>query len=141
MSKADKHEHPDLNSKDTYLCLIDGEYFAGKFSRQWYGWNFDGCYSSGCQFDAPGSNASRWQKIWKISGPKLKKVKLPEEKCQIENCTGRLKILGTCYGDPEGIRSDSRCSKCGQIYGCSKSSLFKMTKEQYSTGDGISSFD
>lgn len=68
LSKGKESDHPDISLRKTYLALIDGEYFTGKFSRQWYGWNFDGWnYNpAGLQFDAPGSNCSRWERLWEI---------------------------------------------------------------------------
>lgn len=67
MSKSKEHSHPDINCRNTYLCLIDREFFVGKFTREWYGFNFEGWYSdSGLQFDAPGFNCSKWQQIWKV---------------------------------------------------------------------------
>jgi len=66
MSLADKHEHPSIKRGKTYLCLIGGAFYAGCFSRQWYGWNFDAIYSTGLQFDQPGTNRSRWEMIWEI---------------------------------------------------------------------------
>lgn len=131
MSKSKKNSHPDINSKDSYLILHDGQYFAGSFSKTWFGWTFNGWYGTSLQFDAPNTNASCWQQIWKIDGPKPKKVKFPEEKCTVKGCKGTLKPLKTCYGDPEGIRGDSKCRKCGTLYGCSKSSLFAISKEKY----------
>lgn len=65
IEKAEKGNCPGINNKNTYLCLIGGEYYAGRFSKQWYGWSFDmGSHTQ--QFDAPGSNSSEWQEIWKI---------------------------------------------------------------------------
>lgn len=128
----EKRGHPDINSKDTYLCLIDGRYFSGKFSPVWYGWSFDGWTgNASLQFDPPNTNASRWQQIWKMVAPKVRRVRIPEDKCEVQGCKGRLKIIDTKVGDPEGIRSDRQCRKCGQIYGCSKSSLFMIDKNSY----------
>ena len=72
MGLSQGSNHPDINSKDTYLCLIDGEYFVGRFSKQWYGWNFEGWINTeaGLQFDAPGTNGSDWQQIWCIKSGK-----------------------------------------------------------------------
>lgn len=67
LSKATENECPGINENDYFLARIDGEFYFGQFSRQWYGWNFDddwGC--SGHQFDAPGSNRSGWQALWKL---------------------------------------------------------------------------
>jgi hypothetical protein len=67
MSKSFEHEHPALNSKDTFLCLIGSDFFAGKFSKKWFGWSFGGWVNpAGYQFDAPGWNSSDWKQIWKI---------------------------------------------------------------------------
>lgn len=66
MSKSNGHYHPDINNKDTYLCLIGDVYHCGKFSKQWYGWSFFGWYGTSLQFDTPDSNSSEWQQIWKI---------------------------------------------------------------------------
>jgi len=59
-------DHPDISSKKTYLVKIDGKFFLGKFSRQWYGWNFDDWGTSGIQLDKPGTNSSDWQGIWEL---------------------------------------------------------------------------
>jgi len=68
LSKAEKHNCPGLNETDDFLCLIDGRLFVGRFSQQWYGWNFDGWTSCSCglQFDAPGWNCSYWEQVWRI---------------------------------------------------------------------------
>jgi hypothetical protein len=131
MKKASGHEHLDLNAKDTYLCLIGKRYYTGKFEREWYGWNFDAVYDAGCQFDAPGSNSSDWRQIWKLIAPPVRARRIPEDKCKVDGCKGRLKSLRTRIGDPEGIRSDRQCRVCGQLYGCTKASLHKMSKEEY----------
>ena len=65
---AVEHEHPDIKvGRTKYLARIDGEWYFGRFSRQWYGLHFDcdfGC--SGIQFDAPGSNESSWERLFEI---------------------------------------------------------------------------
>jgi hypothetical protein len=75
MSKTDvtpdngRCSHPDIKvgQKHEYLCLIDGKFYAGSFSRVWFGLNFDGWGGfSGLQYDAPGTNSSGWQQIWEI---------------------------------------------------------------------------
>jgi hypothetical protein len=66
LSKAEGHECPGIKPRKHYLCLIDGQFFAGEFDRQWYGLNFCGWRDVGLQFDAPGTNASRWQAVWEI---------------------------------------------------------------------------
>lgn len=73
MSKAKEHEHPDIDSKKIYLCLIGKNYFVGTFHRVWFGWSFNGWYNN-FQFDAPGSNSSRWKQIWELKKPVKKKV-------------------------------------------------------------------
>ena len=44
-------ENKRITSKGRYLVKIFGDYAAGKFSRQWYGWNFDNWGTSGVQLD------------------------------------------------------------------------------------------
>lgn len=62
-----EHWHPDIRSNRQYLALIGGEFFAGRFSSQWYGWSFDGWINdAGLQLDKPGTNASPWQGLWEI---------------------------------------------------------------------------
>lgn len=62
--------HPDIVIGDYYLIKLDsGEgvtYHCGTFSKQWYGLNFSPWGISGLQFDAPGTNNSRWLRVWKI---------------------------------------------------------------------------
>jgi hypothetical protein len=128
--KGEKRGHPGINAKDTYLVLHDGQYLVGQFSEVWFGWSFDGWYAP-LQFDPPGYNSSTWQAIWRMEGKKPSKVKHPEDKCLVAGCKGRLKTLKTRYGDPEGIRADRKCRKCGQYYACHKSGLRKMSKENY----------
>lgn len=68
LRKANEHNHPDIKVGDKYQYLIkyDKRFYAGSFSRQWYGLNFEGVYDAGLQFDAPGSNCSEWQAVWLI---------------------------------------------------------------------------
>ena len=66
LNKCDEHNHPDIRVGRYYLAKIGGELFAGKFSREWYGLNFDGWYGVGLQLDAPGTNASSWEGLWAI---------------------------------------------------------------------------
>lgn len=40
MSKANKHQHPDIDLNKTYMCSIDGKFFVGHFSREWFGLTF-----------------------------------------------------------------------------------------------------
>lgn len=46
-----------------------------------------------------------------------------------------LKRLTSCFGDPEGIRSDSECLVCGGVFGCCKSSSTKISADEWE-GDG-----
>ena len=58
--------HPDIRTETPYLALLSGQFYAGKFSEQWYGWNFDGWGTSGAQLDKPGTNCSMWEGLWEI---------------------------------------------------------------------------
>jgi hypothetical protein len=49
-------EHPDIQLEKFYLVKVDGNYYAGKFTREWYGLVFDDY-----QLDGDG-----WEGIWEI---------------------------------------------------------------------------
>lgn len=66
MSLSDRHNHPQVNCQKSYLCRIGGQYFAGKFTREWFGLVFDHWIMNSLQFDEPGTNASKWKQIWEI---------------------------------------------------------------------------
>lgn len=63
-------ECPGIKEGVPYLCLIDGEYYAGTFSREWYGLNFDGVYDTGYQLDYEG-----WERVWRIVAPKKRRAR------------------------------------------------------------------
>ena len=71
LTLGEDHNHPHISGRKQYLALIGGVFHAGKFSKQWYGWNFDGWSYSGCglQYDQPGTNSSNWQALWEIVKP------------------------------------------------------------------------
>ncbi len=50
-----------INYRSSYLAKIGGSWFAGKFSKQWYGWNFNAVYDAGYQVDYDG-----WEKLYHI---------------------------------------------------------------------------
>jgi len=66
LTKGNKSNHPDIKKEIQYLAKINKTWFAGFFSKQWYGWNFDGWYGVGIQFDTPGTNKSRWKQLFEI---------------------------------------------------------------------------
>jgi len=71
LSKAKGHSHPEIKVGKQYLCKIDGEWFMGSFSREWYGLNFDGWVNdTGLQFDEPGTNASTWERVFEMELPR-----------------------------------------------------------------------
>jgi len=39
-----------INARRRYRVKIDGEWYEGQFSRQWFGWQFDG-YQNGIQLN------------------------------------------------------------------------------------------
>jgi len=48
LSKGNGHTHPDICLGKRYLAKIGGEFYTGRFSKQWYGFNFnDGWGGSG----------------------------------------------------------------------------------------------
>ena len=54
LSKRVECEHPDIKSDKFYLVKFDGKFYAGKFYRVWYGWNFSGIYDAGAQLNYDG---------------------------------------------------------------------------------------
>ncbi len=52
-------ENDKITTRKQYLIKSDGRFYAGKFERQWYGWNFDGVYDAGEQLDSI-------DKVWEI---------------------------------------------------------------------------
>ncbi len=40
----------DIHARRQYRVKIDGEWYEGQFSRQWFGWQFDG-YKNGIQLN------------------------------------------------------------------------------------------
>lgn len=61
---GEKLTHPDINTRASYLVRRGRNYYAGKFTMQWYGLNFGGIYDCGAQFDLMLDDAAE---IWKIS--------------------------------------------------------------------------
>ena len=45
--------HPDINCRKTYLVNYGGAIIIGRFTKQWYGWNFNwfGSIYAGVQLD------------------------------------------------------------------------------------------
>lgn len=70
LAKGEKNEHPDIvaDGQTKYLMKLenDSNFYAGAFCREWYGLNFIGWLGRSYQFDAPDSNSSKWQKLWRI---------------------------------------------------------------------------
>ena len=52
-----------VNARRWYLARVDGSWFAGKFTREWYGWNFCGVQDITCgfQYDDPS-----WQELYEM---------------------------------------------------------------------------
>ncbi|HXX93130.1 MAG TPA: hypothetical protein VEN81_05820 [Planctomycetota bacterium] len=44
-------ESSHIDSRKRYRVKIEGRWYEGSFSRQWFGWNFDGYGSSGLQLN------------------------------------------------------------------------------------------
>lgn len=62
------HDHPDIKRTKFYLAKIGSEFYAGRFTREWYGWSFDGWGGGGgLQLDKPGTNSSNWKALWEVS--------------------------------------------------------------------------
>ena len=67
LSKRVDCHHPEVKEDRSYLAKIYGSWYAGKFSRQWYGFNFDAVYDAGIQLNSEG-----WQKLYLIVEHKQK---------------------------------------------------------------------
>lgn len=66
MSLSKEHTHPDIKTDGTtYLIKHKYGYYAGTFSKVWFGLSFNGWYAP-LQFDAPRDNHSGWKQIWEI---------------------------------------------------------------------------
>lgn len=47
-----RDEHtPLIDPRKRYLCRLDERWEVGKFTKMWYGWNFDGFYMAGAQIE------------------------------------------------------------------------------------------
>jgi hypothetical protein len=44
-------ESSHIDSRKKYRVKIEGKWYEGSFSKQWFGWNFDGYGSSGMQLN------------------------------------------------------------------------------------------
>ena len=61
-----KYCHPDIRDDKQYLAKIDGEYFGGRFKKEWYGWSFTGWGRiTGLSLSKPGAT-SIWEGLWEI---------------------------------------------------------------------------
>lgn len=67
LRRGKESRHPDIEKGVSYLVKYDGMFYAGTFSEQHYGWNFNGGPTgTGYQFNTPGYNHSMWEGLWKI---------------------------------------------------------------------------
>lgn len=66
LTKGKDSNHPDIRTDTDYLCKIGERWYAGEFSKQWFGWSFDGWLGTPYQYDQPGTNSSDWKEIWEI---------------------------------------------------------------------------
>lgn len=41
-----------ITGKKRYLAYVSGDWYLGRFHKEWYGWNFDGWGGTGIQLDA-----------------------------------------------------------------------------------------
>lgn len=57
VSEADKR----ISHTKSYLAKINGEWYAGRFGKEWYGWNFEAVYAAGYQVDYGG-----WEELYEI---------------------------------------------------------------------------
>ena len=77
-SSGDRPGHPDIREGGTcYLAKIDGRWYAGAFTMQHYGWNFDAVYDAGYQLWYSGLSPKKdgWQELYEIVGSGYEKEK------------------------------------------------------------------
>lgn len=65
LTKGENKVHPEFDSTDWFLVKVFGKFLVGKFGKTWFGYNFHGGVMC-IQYDMPGTNASSWEKVWKI---------------------------------------------------------------------------
>jgi len=67
LSKREGCNHPDIKLGTPYLARIGGRYYAGDFTLQWYGLNFEGVYHAGYQLSYdPSYEHDDWEGLWEI---------------------------------------------------------------------------
>jgi hypothetical protein len=66
LSLSEGHTHPDIVVGRTYMVKISGAWFLGRFAKVWFGLTFSPWGNAGLQFDAPGCNGSRWQRVIEV---------------------------------------------------------------------------
>lgn len=54
-------QHPDIKADVPYLAKVDNFWYAGTFTKQHYGWNFNAVYGAGLQL-----NSSSFKKLYRI---------------------------------------------------------------------------
>ncbi len=65
LAKTTKHGSDEVYPGPVYLALVNGRYDIGRFNPVWYGLTSDGSFGNR-QYDPPGTNASRWQRLWRF---------------------------------------------------------------------------
>lgn len=65
LSKTTRKGGGGLEVGPQYLVLYDGNLHLISFSEVWFGLT---CHYPPGQYDPPGENCSRWQRVWKIEG-------------------------------------------------------------------------
>ena len=68
ISLGSSSENSKIDSRKKYRVIIEGKTFEGTFSKQWFGWKFDGYGSSGIQLNLI-------DKVYEILAPDTKKPK------------------------------------------------------------------
>ena len=64
----DRAGHPDITENKEYLAKINGTWYAGRFTMQWYGWNFGEVYDAGYQlwYDGLSPDKDGWEELYEI---------------------------------------------------------------------------
>jgi len=67
ISKIRGCSHPDIKANTYYLAKINRRWFAGTFTHQWYGWNFDAVYDAGYHL-----SYGKWEALYEIVDTEVK---------------------------------------------------------------------
>lgn len=60
-----KHGGRGIEVGPLYMVLHGGQFYLGRFTEVWFGLTMQ-VGSHHLQYDPPGTNSSRWQRLWRL---------------------------------------------------------------------------